>query len=510
MSVQVVEGDLLDQDVDVIVNAWNRNIIPWWLLLPQGVSGAIKRRGGTGPFKELRKHGSIPLGGAVLTSAGRLPFKGIIHVAGINMLWRASEWSICQCVRNAMALAVQSGFHSIALPLIGAGSGGFDQERARAIMEDELAKLEHPLDVRLVVFRKPKKEQRMSPTTTTRQPPNRRRWRHRMLWILCGLLVLVGVVVIGAWWTIIRMPGRSHRGSLPPADGQVRLLAAELRQHIVYLAQEIGERNVLRRPRELARAADYIEAELKKLGYEAKRQEYEVSRVVCCNLEAEIPGTTRHEEIVVVGAHYDSVVGSPGANDNGSGVAALLALARRFSGGKTGRTLRFVAFVNEEPPFFQTDLMGSWVYARRCRQRDEKVTAMLSLETIGYYSDDPGSQKYPQPFGLLYPSTGNFIGFVGNLRSRGLVRQSVGAFRQGEQFPSEGAALPAAIPGVGFSDHWSFWQEGYPAAMVTDTAMFRYPQYHQLGDTVDKIDFERMARVVRGLEKVVGVLVGAE
>jgi len=152
MNPQLVQGDLLDQDVDVIVNAWNRNIIPWWLLLPQGVSGAIKHRGGTGPFKELAKHGSIPLGGAVLTSAGRLPFKAIIHVAGINMLWRASEWSIHQCVRNAMTLAHEQGFRSIAFPLIGSGSGGFNQERARAIMEDELGKIKSPMEVRVVVF----------------------------------------------------------------------------------------------------------------------------------------------------------------------------------------------------------------------------------------------------------------------------------------------------------------------------------------------------------------------
>ena len=152
MIVTAVQGDLLHQDVDVIVNAWNRNIIPWWLLLPQGVSGAIKRRGGTRPFKEL--HGSIPLGGAVLTSAGRLPFKAIIHVAGINMLWRASEWSIRQCVRNAMALAHEKGFQSIAFPLIGAGSGGFNQERAKAIMEDELEKLNYSMEVRLVVYAK--------------------------------------------------------------------------------------------------------------------------------------------------------------------------------------------------------------------------------------------------------------------------------------------------------------------------------------------------------------------
>lgn len=153
-TVEVVEGDLLDQDVDVIVNAWNRNIIPWWLLLPQGVSGAIKKRGGTAPFKELAKHGPMPLGSAVLTSAGKLPFKGIIHVAGINMLWRASERSIRDSVRNAMGVAGENGFQSIAFPLIGAGSGSFNQEKAKQIMLDEMQNLDSTLAVTVVVFGK--------------------------------------------------------------------------------------------------------------------------------------------------------------------------------------------------------------------------------------------------------------------------------------------------------------------------------------------------------------------
>jgi O-acetyl-ADP-ribose deacetylase len=153
VKVEVVEGDLLDQDVDVIVNAWNRNVIPWWLLLPQGVSGAIKRRGGSGPFKEVRMHGPIPLGGAVLTSAGNLPFKGIIHVAGINLLWRASERSIRDSVRNAVRLAHAKGFRSVGFPLIGAGSGGFNQGRAKAIMLDELRQLDVPMIVKVIVFK---------------------------------------------------------------------------------------------------------------------------------------------------------------------------------------------------------------------------------------------------------------------------------------------------------------------------------------------------------------------
>ena len=152
LQVELVEGDLLDQDVEVIVNAWNRNIIPWWLLLPQGVSGAIKRRGGTAPFKEVGKHGPIPQGEAVLTSAGRLPFKGIIHVAGINMLWQASERSIRDSVKNAVRLAQENGFKSIAFPLIGAGSGGFHHDQAKMLMLDELSKLKTPIMVKIVVF----------------------------------------------------------------------------------------------------------------------------------------------------------------------------------------------------------------------------------------------------------------------------------------------------------------------------------------------------------------------
>jgi O-acetyl-ADP-ribose deacetylase (regulator of RNase III) len=153
-NITIIEGDLLDQNVDVIVNSWNRNIIPWWLLLPQGVSGAIKRRGGSGPFREVVKHGAIPLGRAVLTSAGKLPFKGIIHVAGINMLWRASEQSIRDSVQNAIQLAEERGFQTIAFPLIGAGSGGFNPEKAKTLMLDELSKLETQMSVTIVVYKR--------------------------------------------------------------------------------------------------------------------------------------------------------------------------------------------------------------------------------------------------------------------------------------------------------------------------------------------------------------------
>lgn len=154
MNVQVIEGDLLDQQVEAIVNAWNRNIIPWWLLLPQGVSGAIKKRGGYGPFKELGKMGPIPPGGAVVTGPGRLPFKAIIHVAGINMLWRSSEQIIRDCVVNAMRIAKEQGYKSVAFPLIGAGTGGFNEEKSLQIMRESLATCDFQGEVRIVRFKR--------------------------------------------------------------------------------------------------------------------------------------------------------------------------------------------------------------------------------------------------------------------------------------------------------------------------------------------------------------------
>jgi O-acetyl-ADP-ribose deacetylase (regulator of RNase III) len=154
MRVNVVEGDLLDQKVDAIVNAWNRNTIPWWLLLPQGVSGAIKRKGGTAPFRELRRTGRMALGSAVVTGPGRLPFKGIIHVAGINDFWQSNETVIRSCVRNALGAATQACYASLALPLIGAGSGSFDPSEAEEIILDELSKSDVNMDVTVVRFRR--------------------------------------------------------------------------------------------------------------------------------------------------------------------------------------------------------------------------------------------------------------------------------------------------------------------------------------------------------------------
>ena len=316
---------------------------------------------------------------------------------------------------------------------------------------------------------------------------------HLFFWLTLLLLLVV------SWWFMIRMPGKSFRGSAPPLTPDELKLRAELMAHVQMLAGTIGERNLSRYPQLLA-AAQYIESQLPT--QKLDRDTYEVLGKRCYNIQAELPGNS--PEIVLVGAHYDSVFGSPGANDNGSGVAALLALARRFAAQPNEKTVRFVAFVNEEPGYFQTGQMGSYVYAAGCRQRGDQIRAMISLETIGYFSDRPGSQKYPAAgLGLIYPRTGNFIGFVGNLPSHDLVREAIGEFRRQATIPSEGAALPQFVPGVGWSDQWSFWQHSYPGIMITDTAPFRYPHYHSASDTPDKLNYDAMTRVVLGVQGVV-------
>ncbi len=281
----------------------------------------------------------------------------------------------------------------------------------------------------------------------------------------------------------------------------------QLHAIVKHLSESIGERNLGHR-KQLDEAADYLQREFEKMGYAVERQTYEVQGHACHNLIAEIKGIEKPEEVLIVGAHYDSASDSPGANDNASGVASMAVIADRLSRLKPKRTLRFVAFTNEEPPYFQREgRMGSWVYARECKRKMEALLGVISLETMGYYCDEANSQKYPALIASRYPTTGNFIGFVSDLNSRPFLKTVVDAFRKHSLFPSEEAFLPGEIQGVGWSDHWSFWQEGYRGLMVTDTAPFRYPHYHLPTDTLDKLDFDRLSDVVTGLTKVVEELV---
>jgi Zn-dependent M28 family amino/carboxypeptidase len=286
------------------------------------------------------------------------------------------------------------------------------------------------------------------------------------------------------------MPGSSHSGPLPELTDEERALAARLRGHVETLAR--SERNT-----DLDTPARYIADALRAHGLDPKLQSYPSGGRTVSNVEVSAPGNS----LVIVGAHYDTVPGSPGADDNASAVAALIELAGLL--GKEGLPLRFIAFANEELPYSHGPEMGSWNSAQRSRERGETVRAMLSLEMLGYYRDEPRSQRYPPPLGLLYPDRGYFIAFVGDLGARQLVRRTISLFRKHARFPSEGVVAPSFIPGVTFSDHWSFRTHGYPAIMVTDTAFNRNPHYHLASDTPDKLDYERLARVTFGLAAVV-------
>jgi Zn-dependent M28 family amino/carboxypeptidase len=285
------------------------------------------------------------------------------------------------------------------------------------------------------------------------------------------------------------------------------MTAEALRTRVRMLAGTIGERNAFR-PGALHAAAAFIADEWRSQGYTVIPQTYVAAGVRSSNLEVQRAGRRRTREIVLVGAHYDSVIGSPGADDNASGIAVLLELSRRFVEVEPACTVRFVAFVNEEPPFFLTRAMGSRVYAAAARGRGDQIVLMISLESLGYYCDAPGSQHYPPLLGLCYPSRGDFIAFVSNLRSRRALRSLVARFREHSDFPVEHLAAPALLPGVGWSDHLAFWRAGYRAVMITDTAFYRYPYYHTAEDLPDRLDYGAMARVVDGLSRSMAALAG--
>ncbi len=309
----------------------------------------------------------------------------------------------------------------------------------------------------------------------------------------------------------------SYRGPAQPLSAAQQHLAGQLRSHVQKLAGDIGARSLPRSPGGLEKAALYIEERFGDAGFTPARQTYSVSGYAAdglfgathatqstANIVVEIPGTSKASEIVVIGAHYDAVHDSPGANDNASGVAAMLEIASALAKEKFPRTIRFVAFTNEEPPFFHTDDMGSYRYAKACKDRGDNVVAMMSLETLGYYSDKPDTQRFPLAvLGMLYPKTGNFVAYVGNVDSYPLLVKCLSSFIGAVKFPAELLAGPANLSGVDFSDQLSFWRVGYPGIMVTDTALYRYPHYHTNEDTPDKINYDDLARVTSGVTKVV-------
>lgn len=341
---------------------------------------------------------------------------------------------------------------------------------------------------------------------------------------LLAVFVILAVGGLAYVISLCRMPGESFVGTLPPLSVEQYQVKERLRSHVDFLCNVAGRRDYTN-PAGLEKSADMIFSEFSRLGYSVRKERVPspdllsgtpAGEMEFWNIVAEKSGTTRPEEVLVIGAHYDTCAGTGtvGADDNASGVAGLLELARLFSSFQTARTVRFVALVNEEPPFFKTDYMGSRVHARQSVERGDKIVGMLCLEMIGYYSSEPKSQKYPFPLekvlSKVYPSTGNFVAFVSDISSRQLLSRSLLAFRENAQFPSEGVFLPGWVQGIDWSDHASFWKHGIPAVMITDTAIYRNHFYHTPMDTPDSLDYESMARVVDGLQKVCLLLLAPE
>jgi hypothetical protein len=312
------------------------------------------------------------------------------------------------------------------------------------------------------------------------------------------LLVIVGLPLsLFLWMTSV--PGDSFAGKLPPLSPDRQAMASRLRADVTAIASEPHNLN---HQSALHRSEAYVVRQLRLYGYEIRVQEV---LPPARNLEVVVEPGDRNAPTLVIGAHYDSFMSAPGANDNGSGTAALLELARALKpyDRKLKRRLRLIFFVNEEPPYFKSNAMGSKVAADALEASGETVEGMISLETMGYFDDRPGSQRYPFPLSLRYPDTGNFIAFVGDLSSRSFLRGSIEQFREHAQIPSVGGTAPSFVQGIDWSDHWAFSQKGIPAFMVTDTAPFRYPHYHQGADRPDKLNYDRLALVVTGLKAMV-------
>ena len=280
-------------------------------------------------------------------------------------------------------------------------------------------------------------------------------------------------------------------------------IPAYLSEVVNVLAKDIGFRSFLDTVK-LDQAAQYIEDQLSSFGYAVSRQPFLFQGQTYVNLAAELKGTVAPEKILVVGAHYDTVRSTPGADDNGSGVAGLLALARLLAESPQEKTVRFVAFSLEEPPTYRTKNMGSYHYARSLKERKEQVEGMICLEMIGFFRDEEGSQMYPLPFfKLKFSGRGNYISLVGNLRSKKFTEKIAGDFRKGTDLPFMTLNAPSLVVGIDFSDHWSFGKFGYPALMATDTAFYRNPHYHAHTDVPETLDYGRMTKVVQGLQSAI-------
>ncbi len=327
------------------------------------------------------------------------------------------------------------------------------------------------------------------------------------MYLLLFVLALLGAAAAGIRYCIV-FPRQPFMGPLPPLTDQDRDLAQRLEAHVYAIASV--PHNVAHLD-ELEKVARYIEGQIRAAGLTPVPQIYEVENgIQVRNIEVVQEPADPHAATpcYVIGAHYDAPDDCPGANDNGTGVAALLELMRLVAASPPKRArLRLVFFVNEEQPYGHTELMGSWQYANKLASAEENVAGMMALETLGFFSDEPGSQRFPSPFGHVYPDKGNFVAFVALPGTRTFLHKSIAAFRRHAAFPAIGGLAPGFVEGIDLSDHWSFNQFGYPALMVTDTAPFRNPHYHEPTDTPESVDYSSLARITLGLAAMTRELV---
>jgi hypothetical protein len=290
-------------------------------------------------------------------------------------------------------------------------------------------------------------------------------------------------------------------------DNDMQNLKSNMIETVKHLSETIGPRDDSSTDK-LDKSADYIEAKMRSYGCNVKKQPFTFADNTYYNVICEVKGTEKGKNsILVVGAHYDTVATTPGADDNASAVAGMLELARLTSAKPIKHAVRFVAFCLEEPPAFRTKNMGSYVYAESLKKEGADVYGMISLEMIGYFSEEKGSQYYPfSIFKWFYPDKGNFISFVGNFSSRSFTKQVEKEFKAASTLPIESVNTFSAVPGIDFSDHLNFWEFGYPAFMITDTSFYRNPNYHMPSDTAETLDYDKMSELVSGLYKALGAL----
>jgi Zn-dependent M28 family amino/carboxypeptidase len=317
-----------------------------------------------------------------------------------------------------------------------------------------------------------------------------------IIWFVIGC-VLCGLT--GYWMS--GMPGDSVKVTVPLTSDQ-QTVAEDLSLHVDALASDAGARGVYK-PTALEDAGAYLTKQLERAGYNVRILPFTAGGQKMTNLDATLAGTQRGTDIIVIGAHYDSLTGSPGANDNASGCAVLLEVAKALAETSCERTVRFALFANGAGDVAGDERSGSSVYARDLRKNGDKVVAMLSLDSLGTYRDTPGSQKLSFPLSLAYPKTGNFVLFAGDMGSRDLVRTCVGEFRKTGRLPSEGLAAPESVSGITASDDIGFRAQGFPAIVVTDTGKLRNDRIGTAADTPEKLDYQRMARLTSGLVHLV-------